>query len=39
MTNKRDKNPTYYFIDVDVKSRRVVGRCTERKDKVLLDRK
>jgi hypothetical protein len=34
MTNKRDKNPTYYFIDVDLKSRRLIGWGTETKDKV-----
>jgi len=34
MTNKRDKHPTYYFIDVDLKSRRLIGWGTETKDKV-----
>ena len=34
MTNKKDKNPTYYFIDVDVKSRQLIGWGTEQKDKV-----
>jgi hypothetical protein len=34
MTHKRDKNPTYYFIDVDLKSRQLIGWGTERKDKV-----
>jgi hypothetical protein len=34
MTNKNDKNPTYYFIDVDLKSRQLIGWGTEKKDKV-----
>jgi hypothetical protein len=34
MTSKRDKNPTYYFIDVDLKSRQLIGWGTEKKDKV-----
>lgn len=34
MTNKRDKNPTYCFIDVDLKSRRLIGWGTEKKDTV-----
>ena len=34
MTTKRDKNPTYYFIDVEVKSRRRIGWGTETKDNV-----
>jgi hypothetical protein len=34
MTSKRLKNPTYYFIDVDVKSRQLIGWGTETKDKV-----
>lgn len=34
MNDKRDRNPTYYFIDVDLKSRRLIGWGTERKDKV-----
>ena len=34
MANKMDKNPTYYFIDVDLKSRQLIGWGTEKKDKV-----
>lgn len=34
MTNARDKNPTYCFIDVDLKSRQLIGWGTERKDTV-----
>jgi hypothetical protein len=34
MTNKKDKNPTYYFIDVDLRSRQLVGWGTETKDTV-----
>jgi hypothetical protein len=34
MTNRRAKNPTYYFIDVDLKSRQLIGWGTEKKDKV-----
>jgi hypothetical protein len=34
MIPKRDKNPTYYFIDLDLKSRRLIGWGTETKDKV-----
>ena len=34
MANKKDKNPTYYFIDVDVASRQIIGWGTETKDKV-----
>jgi hypothetical protein len=34
MTTKRDKNPTYYFIDLELKSRRLIGWGTETKDKV-----
>jgi hypothetical protein len=34
MTTKRDKNPTYYFIDFELKSRRLIGWGTETKDKV-----
>lgn len=34
MTNQKDKNPTYYFIDVELKSRRLIGWGTETKDKV-----
>jgi len=26
MTAKRDKNPTYCFIDIDLKTRQIVGR-------------
>jgi len=38
MTAKRDKNPTYYFIDVDLKSRRLAGWGTETKDTVEVHR-
>jgi hypothetical protein len=34
MTNKREKNPTYYFIDIDLGSRQIIGWGTETKDKV-----
>jgi hypothetical protein len=34
MTTKRDKNPTYYFIDLELKSQRLIGWGTETKDKV-----
>ena len=34
MAKKRDKNPTYCFIDVDLKSRQIIGWGTETKDKV-----
>jgi hypothetical protein len=34
MTKQRDKNPTYCFIDIDLKSRQIVGWGTERKDTV-----
>jgi hypothetical protein len=34
MTDKEDKNPTYYFIDVDLRSRQLIGWGTEEKDTV-----
>ncbi len=34
MTDKMEKNPTYYFIDVDLKTRQLIGWGTEVKDKV-----
>jgi hypothetical protein len=34
MNNKKDKNPTYCFIDVHLKSRQLIGWGTETKDKV-----
>jgi hypothetical protein len=34
MAIKRAKNPTYYFIDVDLKSRCLIGWGTEGKDTV-----
>lgn len=34
MTTKKDKNPTYCFIDVDLKTRQLIGWGTETKDKV-----
>jgi hypothetical protein len=34
MTNKRDKNPTYCFIDIELKSRQIIGWGTEKKDTV-----
>ena len=34
MTDKKDKNPTYCFIDVDLQSRQLIGWGTEKKDKV-----
>lgn len=34
MNGRRDKNPTYCFIDIDLKTRRLIGWGTERKDKL-----
>jgi hypothetical protein len=34
MATKREKNPLYYFIDIDLKSRRLIGWGTETRDKV-----
>lgn len=34
MSDRKVKNPTYYFIDVDVASRQLIGWGTETKDKV-----
>jgi hypothetical protein len=34
MVSNKDPSPTYYFIDVDLKSRRLVSWGTETKDKV-----
>jgi hypothetical protein len=34
MITKRNKNPTYYFIDLDLKSRQLIGWGTETKDAV-----
>ncbi len=34
MTSKTRRNPTYYFIDVDLKSRQLIGWGAETKDKV-----
>jgi hypothetical protein len=34
MTTQRDKNPSYYFIDVDLESRQLIGWGTEKKDRV-----
>jgi hypothetical protein len=34
MTSIKDKNPTYYFIDLELRSRRLIGWGTETKDKV-----
>ncbi len=34
MTHKSDKNPTDCFIDVDLKSRQLIGWGTEKKDAV-----
>lgn len=34
MSTQNDKKPTYYFIDVDLESRQLVGWGTETKDKV-----
>ena len=34
MTHKKKKNLTYYFIDVDLKSRQLIGWDSETKDKV-----
>jgi hypothetical protein len=34
MNSKRRRNPTYYFIDVELPSRLLIGWGTETKDKV-----
>jgi hypothetical protein len=34
MIRRKDKNPTYYFIDVDLKSRQIIGWGSEQKDTV-----
>ena len=34
MTNKRGRNPTCYFIDVELASRQLIGWGTETKDRV-----
>ena len=34
MVKRKDKNPTYYFIEVALKSRQIIGWGTETKDKV-----
>lgn len=34
MTSKKDKNPSYCFIDIDLKSRQLIGWGTEKKDTV-----
>jgi len=34
MFDKRSKNPTYYFIDIHLKFRQIIGWGTETKDKV-----
>lgn len=34
MSAKRDKNPTYCFIDIQLKTRQLIGWGTETKDKV-----
>lgn len=34
MTGKSEKNRTYFFIDVDLKARQLVGWGTEKKDTV-----
>ena len=34
MTNKRDNNATYYFIDIDLRSRQIIGWGAEQKDTV-----
>jgi hypothetical protein len=34
MTSAKSKNPTYYFIDIDLKSRQIIGWGTEPKDTV-----
>ena len=34
MTRKRVKNPRYCFIDIDLRSRQLIGWGTETKDKV-----
>jgi hypothetical protein len=36
MTERANKNPTYYFIDVDLKSWQLIGWGTEKKDKVVV---
>lgn len=34
MSNKEAKNRTYYFIDVDLASRQIIGWGAEKKDEV-----
>ncbi|HZL87651.1 MAG TPA: hypothetical protein VFB96_04680 [Pirellulaceae bacterium] len=34
MASKKDKNPRYCFIDVQLKTRQIIGWGTETKDKV-----
>ena len=34
MAGNKGRNATYFFIDVDLKSRQVIGWDTEQKDKV-----
>ncbi|MGI9516971.1 MAG: hypothetical protein ACR2NP_08005 [Pirellulaceae bacterium] len=34
MNTQKDKNPTYYFIDLDLASRQLIGWGTETRDKV-----
>lgn len=36
MTGGKDRNPTYYFIDVDLKTLRLIRWGTERKDRVVV---
>lgn len=34
MYSKRDQNPTYCYIDIDLKTRQLIGWGTETKDKI-----
>ena len=34
MATARDRNRTYYFIDIDLRGRQIIGWGTERRDKV-----
>jgi hypothetical protein len=34
MPAAKDRNSTYYFIDIDLTSRQIIGWGTEQKDKV-----
>ena len=37
MSKKKDKNPLYYFIDIDLETRQLIGWGTETRDKVEVE--